>query len=179
MTEHELHTAYFDWLCKLVTDERAQSYDNLLHQLHATDFEYIIPMDSNRSADGMDLRYRFGREQGIDDRKIASYLDYKTCSVLEMMVALSVRCEEQIMWDPDDVERPGRWFWGMITNLGLYEMTDTYYSARTVADIIDRFMFRKYEPDGRGGLFTVDDTNQDMRSIEIWYQMNLYLDEIV
>ena len=44
--------------------------------------------------------------------------------------------------------------------------------------ILERFLRREYEPDGRGGLFTIKSGRHDMRKIEIWYQMMWYLDEI-
>ena len=38
-----------------------------------------------------------------------------------------------------------------------------------------RFLERRYRRDGRGGLFYVKGCKKDLRSIEIWYQMNLYM----
>jgi hypothetical protein len=45
--------------------------------------------------------------------------------------------------------------------------------------VLDRFLDRDYEPDGRGGLFRVKHTDEDLRFVEIWYQMNWYLDELL
>lgn len=39
-------------------------------------------------------------------------------------------------------------------------------------------MEREYERNGEGGLFTVNN-GRDMRTTEIWYQMNYYLSEII
>ena len=78
----------------------------------------MIPMDGNRAEDGIDLRYRFGHEQHYSDAMVASFLDDRPCSVLEMMIALSIRCEEHIMDDPDVGNRTGQWFWSMIASLG-------------------------------------------------------------
>lgn len=50
---------------------------------------------------------------------IASYLDNRPCSVLEMIIALAIRLEEHIMDDPDIGNRTGQWFWDMIVSLGL------------------------------------------------------------
>ena len=41
-----------------------KSYRRLFYKLHDTEFAYTIPMDGNRAEDGIELRYRFGREQG-------------------------------------------------------------------------------------------------------------------
>jgi hypothetical protein len=99
------------------------------------------------------------------------------CSVLEMMIALAVRCEEHIMDDPNIGNRTGQWFWGMIVNLGLGAVTDERYDARLVDERIGRFLNRDYEPNGRGGLFTVRNCKYDLRDVEIWYQLCWYLDD--
>ena len=104
MTRTRLNELYFEWLCSLVENEEysgGQSYTELFRYLHETEFIYSIPMDANRFEDGVDLRYRFAYECGHDNRMIASYLDDKPCSVFEMMTALSLKCEEHIMYDPD------------------------------------------------------------------------------
>ena len=95
------------------------SYRKLLRELHRIEFTYSIPMDGNRAEDGVDLRYRFGYENGYSSSMISVYLDNRMCSVLEMMIALAIRCEEHIMDDPDIGNRTGQWFWNMIVNLGL------------------------------------------------------------
>ncbi|WP_243133445.1 hypothetical protein [[Ruminococcus] torques] len=58
---------YFNWMCQLVFDGRYSkklSYRRLLKVLHKIEFTYSIPMDGNRAEDGIDLRYRFGYENG-------------------------------------------------------------------------------------------------------------------
>lgn len=182
MTKNELKHAYFDWMCQLVYDDRylkRLSYRKLLTRLNEIDFNWVIPMDADRAADGTDLRYRFGYENSYEGPVIANCLDDRPCSVLEMMIALAVRCEEHIMENTDEGDRTGQWFWNMIVSLGLGTMTDDRYDERFVDMAIDQFMYRKYASNGEGSLFTVHDPNRDMRSINIWYQMCLYLDEII
>ena len=110
---------------------------------------------------------------------MADCLDDKDCSVLEMMVALSIRCEEHIMDNPDIGDRTGKWFLDMIVNLGLEKMTDDRFDKRYVEKILHRFMNREYERNGDGGLFTVHHNRIDMRSVEIWYQAMWYFDEVL
>jgi hypothetical protein len=95
-----------------------------------------------------------------------------------MMVALAVRCEETIMDDALMGNRTGQWFWGMIHNLGLSRMTDPEFDRRFVDDVIARFLNREYEPNGKGGLFTVKHCDRDLRTVEIWWQLSWYLDSI-
>lgn len=82
------------------------------------------------------------------------------------------------MDDPSYGDRSLQWFWGMIVSLGLGSMTDDLYDDDYVTYVLDRFMDRKYEPNGKGGLFTIRDCDRDLRTVEIWYQLCWYLDSI-
>lgn len=182
MTRDALINEYFEWMYQLVCDNPyagRDSYRVLLMRLYDIDFTYILPMDGNRADDGIDLRYRFGYEHNHSDAMIASYLDDKPCSVLEMMIALAIRCEDHIMCDPDIGDRTGKWFWDMIDSLDLGDMYDENFDEDAVDYNIYIFLNRKYERNGAGGLFTVKRCTQDMRSIEIWYQLHRYLDDIL
>ena len=169
---------YFEWMCKLVSgiDEECVSYKKLFKRLHEIEFVYSIPKDENRAEDGKDLRRRFGfAVQLVGVERVLR----GPCSVLEMMVALAVRCEETIMDDPNFGNRTGQWFWGMIVSLGLGAMDDPRYNENRVDEIVDRFLNRDYQPNGKGGLFTIKNCEHDMRDVEIWIQMLWYLDAFI
>ena len=177
-----LNKEYFNWMCELVCDERyfnRSPYQKLLSYLHDRDFVYSIELDGNRAEDGIDLRYRFAYEYDYDDSLIDNCLGDKPCSVLEMMIALAIRCEEHIMDDPDIGDRTVQWFWNMIDNLGLDSMSDSCFNRPCTEVIVDRFLNREYDDDGKGGLFTVERCAHDLRTVEIWYQMCWYLDTIL
>lgn len=182
MTKDELNNLYFDWMYQLISnDERYSSrlsFRKLLYLLHDTEFTYMIEMDGNRYEDGVNLRYRFGYKYGVSNAEIADCLDTRPCSVLEMMIALSIRLEEHIMDDPDIGDRTGQWFWDMIVNLGLGSMDDSKFDKAYAIDVIRRFLNRDYGRDGKGGLFTIEHYRYDMRDVEIWYQANWYLANI-
>ena len=182
MTSKEINELYFKWLCGLVCEgslaTRLKDFRSLLFKLHQTEFTYSsrFPMDDNRSEDGIDLRYRFSYENKYDYRIIATYIDIKPCSVLEMLVALALRCEEQIMGDNEYGNRTGLWFWQMIDNLGLDNMDEKHFDERLVEETVDIFMNREYERNGHGGnIFVVEDERYNLKAMEIWYQMNIYL----
>lgn len=177
MSHTTIVDAYFDWMRKRVDVDR--KYTKLLQRLHQIDFTYTISMDGNRYEDGIDLRYRFGRECGYDSLIIATHIDYKPCSVLEMMVALAQRCEETIMSDPEYGDRTGLWFWCMIESLGLDDIVNAEYNQTIVDQTIDILLRREYDRDGKGGLFTVKNPPRDMRSMEIWHQLNWFLDDFL
>lgn len=179
MTCNTINDVYFEWLFNLVCGNRYSkhiSYEKLLTHLRNKEFRYVIDRDENRAEDGIDLRYRFAYEHaGIEDAEM--YIS-GPCSVLEMMIALAIRCEEDIMDDSSLGNRTAQWFWSMITSLGLGPMTDNRYNERIVEDILEQFLDRNYEPDGRGGLFTIRDCDCDLRTVEIWHQLCWYLDNI-
>lgn len=184
MTKTDVQNEYFEWLYDLVCKNRYAkeiSYRKLLMYLHTTEFVYLIPMDSNRADDGINLRYRFAHSFSdghvLPTRIIDDYLD-SPCSILEMMIALSFRCEE-IMDNPTIGDRTSQWFWEMIRNLGLYFMTDDNFDTRYVKEIVHRFLNRDYESNGKGGLFTVRHCDKDLRDVEIWIQLCWYLDTII
>lgn len=180
MAKNELKKRYFDWMCQLVCDRQHKKSDylSLLLYLDRTPFYYSIELDGNRAADGESLRYRFGRERGYDDALVAYWLDIRDASVLEVMVALAVRCEEHIEYDPDIGDRTDQWFWGMIESLGLQDMRSDNFDIDHVEMVIDRFLRREYKRTGEGGLFTIRHSNRDMRKIEIWYQLHAYLETL-
>ena len=175
--EDRVNNEYFDWLCELVDIQRFSkhlTYRKLLMHLHNIEFTWIIPRDDNRADDGIQLRRRFGLDRG--DLSLQRCLR-GPCSVLEMMIALAIRCEETIMDDALLGNRTGQWFWGMIHNLELSSMTDPHFDRDYIDSVIARLLNRDYESNGKGGLFTVKHCDQDMRTIEIWCQLSWYLDE--
>ena len=177
MNVNEISNEYFNWLMHVVCESRYSdqiSYRKLLMHLHNTEFIWKLRGDENRAEDGIDLRLRFSDDSGFERDYLSSYLN-EPCSVLEMLLALAIRCEETIMDDPNKGNRTGQWFWGMIVNLGLGSMMDNNYDKNYVTNVITTFLNRKYESNGRGGLFTVRNCK---RRIEIWHQLCLYLDSI-
>ena len=182
-TRDKIINEYFEWLYNLVCRDRYPkeiSFRRLFMSLHSTEFVYSIARDGNRADDGMELRRRFCLENNFDDDLFEYTQDCLDgpCSILEMMIALAIRCEETIMDDTSRGDRTSQWFWEMIKSLGLNHMDDTNYNKDTVDDIIERFLERNYRPDGRGGLFTVRGCEYDLRNEEIWTQMCWYLNSI-
>ena len=174
-----INDEYFDWLCEVVDSKRFSkhvSYRKLLMHLHSIEFTWFIPYDDNRADDGIMLRRKYALAH--HDEELSDYIS-GPCSVLEMMAALAIRCEESIMDDTLFGNRTGQWFWGMIRNLGLSPMNDSNFDSEFVDDVIARFLNREYEPDGKGGLFTIKNCDHDLRTVEIWRQLSWYLGSIM
>lgn len=174
---------YFNWLiCQISQHRRTNlmSFDRLLSYLRDIEFQWILPRDQNRAINGQELRWRYVVEQHYDNDYANFVLNELAgpCSILEMMVALALHCEEDIMDDPAYGNRAGQWFWNMIINLGLGSMTDSGFNQRYVDEVISRFLNREYDPDGKGGLFRIRNCEHDLRDVEIEYQLYWYINSI-
>lgn len=170
---------YFEWLYHKVFTDRDPLYKKLCCELFDTDFYYSVPMDSNRYADGISIRYRFGDECDIPGPLVAREIDNRPCSVFEMMVALSLRMEEDMAYEERYGDRTPYWFGSMLDSLGLLSYDDNHFDRDRVNHILDMFLERMYSKNGKGGLFTINNMpDMDMRDIEIWRQANWYLIEL-
>lgn len=171
-TIEETLVDYYNWLLDKINfkDSDHCKYGKLMRYLRSVEFTSRVPKDENRIIDGLNLRDDFMYEQNVK-----GYIE-GPCSVLEMLVAFSIRIEIDITGDPgkDDL---GRWFWVMIRNLGLLEYTDRHFDIDEVDSIIEKFINRKYTRDGRGGLFPLFHPKTNQRETELWYQMQRYLTE--
>jgi len=165
---------YYNYICELVGIGDESNYSCLARKLMSMQFNYTIPNDANRESDGIDLRYRFGYEHDIPYPIIASRLDTFECTILEMLIALSVRVDNIMSSD----DNPSFIFWSMIGNLGLSQMTDDNFDEWHVEECIFRFLNREYQPNGEGGLVTLKNAPEDLRNVEIWYQLSWWLDEL-
>ena len=164
---------YYIWLLDIIENDEyyTEDYSKLLNRLFNTEFYSIVNYDDNRIFDGLNLRNTFADEVGEHIYFVSDQLP-SYCTVLEMMIALSLRMENDIMSDDRYGDRTSQWFWIMISNLGLYD--------KYVSRILDIFLNRKYGKDGKGGPFWVKNMGQiDMRGTEIWYQANYFLDEFM
>lgn len=134
------------------------------------DFRWSVRGDKNRASDGLDLRADYYDVSG-------DYADKDgPCSILEMMIALAKRCENELMYDPEKGDRTELWFWIMIDNLGLENMDDYAYDEEYCDFVLNRFLDREYESDGYNGPFFIHGFDKDMRKLELWYQLNFYLE---
>ncbi len=168
---------YFTWLYSLVglEDKEHKNYWRLLGRLHKNEFVWFVPNDDNRAVDGIALREQFAEEYSITKEDCLTILD-GPCSVLEMLIALSIRCANDIRDDLTCTDV----FWEMISNLGLdgEEYQDGYFGPEQmmkVDEIARKLVTRSYCKDGSGGgLFPLFHPSKDQKRVEIWYQMQSY-----
>ena len=170
-----MHDAYFCWLVGLIGDDYIQkNYQKLLWKLFVTDYVWELIYDKNRAADGLLLRKEYSEETGCHTDIL---LRSKPCSVLEMIVALAKGAEDSIMHDPIFGDRTRTWFWSILQNLGLDVYDDYNWYEQEVDRILFIFLHRRYESNGSGGAFPMRQKAIDIRSKDLWWQMNAYLEE--
>lgn len=178
----DVRKKYFNWLIqKIDRGNDLDRYSQLLRELHRANFVWDtstdeLRMDENRAGDGLYLRYLFNYDTGLD---IEGYFDEigKPCSVLEMLIGLSMRIEDDIMGEGQD--RYDIWFWDMMDNCGLSYFDIENWDTDEVRRKIDDILYRRYAKNGRGGLFifkkNADSFLKDAREAEIWSQANAWI----
>lgn len=176
-----LQELYLQWMSSLVfpNEREKQRYTFLLDALDKSMFYFSIPMDENRMRDGIDLRYRFAYDNGYSNEEVSRALNHNmSCSMLEMMVALALKGDERILYDYETGGKVDYIFKIMLDSLQLTHMTNDNFDPGYVDYRIDCLLNREYDYNGYGGLFTVENPRRDMRSVDIWYQMNWYLQKL-
>lgn len=178
MNTSYIYDEYFEWLYNLVDGKNGinRNYRNLMRLFYHVDFYWSVFNDDNRAEDGKALRAKFCAETCIVDEKFL----YDPCSVLEMMIGLAHRIENDFTYDPEIKDRTAEWFHEMIRNLCLLDCTDDNWddikhqkSLHTLLNMMDR----TYDFDGFGGLFPLKNAVEDQRNVEIWRQMTSYFRE--
>jgi hypothetical protein len=92
--------------------------------------------------------------------------------MLEMLIGLARRLSFEAEGRADD------WFWHLLENIKLDKYNDSSgYDPDEVDDILERIIWRNYRPDGVGGLFPLNEPEEDQRKVELWYQLSAYLIE--
>lgn len=177
---------YFEWLCKIVGGFDTHYF--LLKRLFSREFYYINEKDSNRAYDGVQLRNVYSDQLGYWDYCMQIVNGVRVdadvgemCTVLEMLVALAIRCEHDIMNNPDKGDRTKLWFWKMLENLDIAKYDNDNWDQQAYDEVnhkIDILLDRTYKRNGQGGLFPINAKyHKDQRKVEIWYQMNTWLNE--
>lgn len=177
LTPLEIHDQYYRWLTDpLKAEMPGKSYNQLLKRLSNLPFFWTVPNDDNRGVDGLKLREDFIEHMNLGFYEMA-ILAKENCSVLEMLVALAIRINDIC----DGEEGAPKWFWNMLKNIGLDNCSDERYQTLNGHVRVERYMnnmlSRSYGRDGSGGLFPLQHPHADQRGVELWYQMQAYLNE--
>lgn len=172
-TSQTVREEYLRWLEPQLRDEYAPdtSYWELINLMFDKEFVWQVPYDDNRIADGLDLRREFAQSARSRVRLLEQL---GPCSFLEVLIGLSRRLAFAA-----GGESPG-WAWHLLNNVELHRMSDplTRPKQSRAEDIMDTVIWRRYSPDGQGGFFPLAWPDDDQTKIELWYQMNSYVEEL-
>ena len=168
---------YFDFLSNIVNRGGGMyGCRQLLRHLYNVDFYSNIRNDDNRAEDGKKLREIF--QDNRKGERISSSIFGKPCTVLEMLIGLSFRMENELEHGPNRKDAC-ECFWILLKNLNIDWCNDIeyYYTNNSIERNINDLLERSYCRNGQGGLFPLERTTKDQRDVEIWYQMQEYLIE--
>lgn len=160
----DIKELYFNWLYDKVM--MSSQYRSLLRELDRYDYIYTLPMDGNCYEHGIELRYHFGRDEHIDQRTIASDIDIRPCSMLEMMVSLATRLSGGIL-DVEDSDKTGMIFMVMLESLGLDLCTERNFDPESVSDAIAAFNEKE--------LYLFPTFGESSDNKDLWYQAHRFL----
>lgn len=174
MTKEQIIEEYYDYLLDIIDFRLPEhrKFGKLLEFLFSTKFIWIHPMDENRLNDGLYLRREFLFDFGLD---VNRDLWDDPGNVLEVLTAFSKRVEIEITGEPGN-DNLGRWFWEMLENLGVL-YSDYEFDSRIVGQKVEKWLCRKFGENGKGGILPLRKTTRDQRDVEMWYQMQEYLNE--
>ncbi|AWN05998.1 hypothetical protein SEA_PHERRYCRUZ_41 [Streptomyces phage PherryCruz] len=174
-----LDELYFRWLYDQVAlvDEQDESltYWTLFRQMFKTKYLWLVPLDENRLEDGKALRIHFLREQGLSREDVDPGWIEIECSFLELVVALAHHLEFHAGGTVP------YWFWKLMENIDLRGYHDGIraYPEDEIEGILYSVMFRQYNRHGEGGFFPLREPCEDQRGVELWYQLEAYVQERV
>lgn len=172
--EDNLTASYFHFLCDIVGVE---SHYHLCDILNHIAFYSDIHNDENRIMDALYLRKEFIKNESFAGYFVDDFV--LPVSVLEVLVVLAMRCEEDFHSE-EFGDRTGFWFFSMLRNAGLIEFDDDHWMKGWYKVIRDRVYYildRKYTRGCRGGFFPLRRSRHDQRFRELWFQMLDWLNE--
>lgn len=167
---------YKEWLENIVYPDWSDrmQHQRLLSDLFETTYYPRMRSDVNRQKDGLELRYRYSYEKEIRVDEVRGVLPER-CSLLEMLVAMAIRCEEEITGDLSKGDRTSYWLRCWIHNLGI-DMSDAEYNERTYKSRVTTFLLRRYAYDGEGSIFYIPNPPEDMRYVDTWLALSYWLE---
>lgn len=88
-------------------------------------------------------------------------------TVLEILVVLAIRIDDEFLYTNERGNNPADWFWVMLECMGLTQYSDEVFDASDVELIIYNFMDNNYLPDGTGSVGHVP-AHLDARDMDLW-----------
>jgi len=166
--------AYRDWLIDKV-NVMDGDYTYLLRELFSIEFYSIVKYDEDRGMDGLALR-----DEWAEGVRFLGSLDFGNANMLEVLIGIAKRMEFRLFgteyydeWDYVKI------FWDLIDNLGFAGMFGdiSRYVFDEIRENVTHFLNRDYFRHKNGNIFRFENEPKDLRKLNIWTQMGLYIRE--
>ena len=161
---------YIHWVLKDklgLTEKECRENRCLVSALAEIEFIPRHPMDENRADDGLELRSDFEYETGNFIDKSSGLMP--SCTFFEMVAALAIRCESQMMRNLSIGDRTSKWFFEFLDNLDILGCDDR--NVEYIVDMCEAFM------NGKKDMFPLKKRGIKQANEEIWKQLTAYLNE--
>ena len=175
MSRSSAENDYLTWLVRQMNVVEGKNYGMLLRELYRHEFYSIVKYDEDRGADGLVLRRDWADEVGY-----RGPLDFGPPRVLETIIGISLRIEDQIFGGPwaDEWEYV-KIFWDLINNLELLDFDGVLSNAdyENISDVLERFLSKNVTRGHFVTIFKIFAPESNFRKMNLWGQMHLYIAE--
>lgn len=120
---------------KFIDDETC-IYKSLIRKLLSIEYQHNV-INKDRYDDVVIYRKNYLIDNNISNEYI---LNKYRVSVLEVLIVLSIRVENEIMCSEKYGDRSCQWFWAMLQYIGLTVFHDDCYDANQVMNIVYNWM---------------------------------------
>lgn len=173
------------YLCWLMNQAQLEAegpggYLQLCEILQSTAFLTYVRMDENRKEEALELREEWADSDDGDISQLEKVTPY-SCTMLELLITLARRMRYQML-DSQFEAGVGKWIFEMLENAGFADCTnaaigrDPYIIGVVRCHLMD-IIHRRYDRDGNGSFFPLENPREDQRETELLTQMNNYLEE--
>lgn len=179
---NNLSELYLVWLLNLVNADnyKGKSYIKLCSLLNKIPFEPIMKLDINRNSDVQSLLRETYIQSQSDwyrlNEQFDDLIDLPTwpVSFLELIISLAMRIDLDFMREINGIDNTRIYFWILVRNLGFLSFDDDNWNEDSIISVVNRLNIvqeRKYDFNGNGGLFPLENTEIDQRNVQIWNQL--------
>lgn len=155
--------SYVEWLLELVGIRWSKAESSYAREMNKIPYTCHFDLDENRKRAGLNLRDEFLRTYGCDDEDVPT----SPCSAFEVLVALARDFSENA---DISVEKA---YEEMRLNLLPIANPDKDY----IWDRVEDWLNGKTDKNGHYTPFPVEHYYDDVRKLDLWAQMNLYIHE--
>lgn len=136
MISHLIKKNYDEYIINKVIDDELCIYRSLIKKLFSIEYKYNT-INKDRHDDVIEYRKNYLIDNKINQTDI---LDKYKVNVLEVLIVLSIRTEDDTMHDIKYGDRSCQWFWAIISDIGLIKFDDNNYNESEVEKIVFNWM---------------------------------------